>query len=140
MPSKAVYASRTALDEPVRVILSTGMGRGLLVVALLVGNGLGSRAGADEFDPRYVVERIDVRGNVRTADSIITRQLTIHVGDVVRADDPRVEVSRFRVLALGFFSDVQIQLERGRTRGRAALVVEVAERGTLVLNQLFFGT
>jgi outer membrane protein assembly factor BamA len=83
---------------------------------------------------------VEVRGNGKTAAAIIERQLTVHAGDSVSAGDPRVDVSRFRVLALGFFSDVQIRLEKGRLRGRVVLVVEVVERGTLILNQLFFGT
>ncbi len=101
---------------------------------------IGATARAAEFGPAYLIERIDVRGNVKTAAPVIVRQLLIKPGETVRADDPRVEVSRYRVLALGFFSDAQIRLAKGSERGRVVLVVEVVERGTLILNQLWFGT
>src|SRR5262249_25563209 len=55
-------------------------------------------------------------------------------------DDSRVEASRFRVLGTGFFEDVRLSLERGRARGRVVLVVEVVERGTIILNELFLGS
>jgi outer membrane protein assembly factor BamA len=107
----------------------------IALLALLSG-----RARADDFGPSYLVESIAVRGNVRTDEKVIVRQLTLHAGEVVRADDPRVEVSRFRVIALGYFSDVSIRLERGSERGKVVLVVDVVERGTMILNQLFLGT
>ena len=101
---------------------------------------LPARGFAGEFGPRYFIERIDIRGNDSTDGAIIRGQLLVEAGETLGADDERVSFSRFRVLALGYFSDVQIHLERGHARGHGVLVVEVVERGTLILNQLFFGT
>jgi outer membrane protein assembly factor BamA len=109
-----------------------------LALALLVGAAAPSAAG--EFGPRYVVERIEIRGNTKTARALIERELQVRAGDVVGADDERVELSRFRLLALGFFTDVRLGLKRGAARGQAVLVVDVVERGTIVLNQIFLGT
>ena len=127
---------------PMGVRIRRGLASPLAALAAWVLLALAPRhaAHAADFGPSYLVERIVVRGNGKTADGVILRQLLVHAGDVVGADDGRVEVSRFRVLALGFFSDVQIRLERGGARGRGVLVVEVVERGTVILNQLFLGT
>src|SRR5207237_2008944 len=47
---------------------------------------------------------------------------------------------RFRLLGTGLFYDVRLHLERGSERGAAILVVEVIERGTLVVHELWWGT
>jgi outer membrane protein insertion porin family len=58
---------------------------------------------------------------------------------VLTASDGRVEAARFRLLALGFFLDVRLALERGSERGGAVLVVDVEERNTVILNALYLG-
>jgi len=95
--------------------------------------------GAD-FGPVLTIERIDLHGNRDTADRVILGALPITVGDVVRAGDPRLAAARFKVLSLGFFRDVWIALRRGSERGQVILDVTVEERGTVVLNRLWFGT
>src|SRR5262249_58456584 len=47
---------------------------------------------------------------------------------------------RFRVLALGYFRDVQLRLDKGSRRGAVVLTVTVVERETLVLNRFDLGT
>ena len=86
----------------------------------------GGAARADGgFGPRYLIERVEVRGNLRTDADVIERELLVRAGDVVGASDSRVELSKFRVLALGFFADVRLAMRRGATRGHAVLVVDV---------------
>jgi outer membrane protein assembly factor BamA len=108
----------------------------LLPLALVAA---GARA-EDEGIPRYRIERLEVSGNRRTATALIRGALLVRPGDVVAPDDPRLEASRYKVLALGLFIDVRLRLERGHARGHAVLVVEVAERGTLVIDNLWFGS
>ena len=95
--------------------------------------------GAD-FGPLVTVESILVRGNSWTAERLIRRALLVKEGDTLRAGDPRFRTSRFRVLALGYFSDVALRLDRGSTRGKVILVVDVYERGTITLSRIFLGT
>ncbi len=95
------------------------------------------------FGPRYVIEDVLIRGNRKTENSLILRELAalgLVAGAGVDASDPRVETARYRLLALGFFLDVRLSLTRGAKRGGAVLVVEVDERGTLVINELFPAT
>jgi outer membrane protein insertion porin family len=92
-----------------------------------------------EFGPVVTIERIDVVGNVLTAERLIERALLVHEGDALRTGDPRLRNSRYRVLALGYFVDAQVRLDRGSARGKVVLTVEVWERGTFILNRIFLG-
>lgn len=94
----------------------------------------------DEFGPVVLIERIDVIGNTATQTEVIERALPIRVGDVLHASDKRMREARFKVLALGFFRDVALAMRRGSQRGQVIVEVRVVERGTLVLNRLWFGT
>jgi hypothetical protein len=92
------------------------------------------------FGPRYVIEEIVVRGNRRTKEALIRAELGLAPGDAVVASDARVEAARFRLLALGHFVDARLSVQRGRRRGGVVLVVEVEERGALVINELYPST
>ena len=92
------------------------------------------------FEPNYKLEGIEVRGNRKTKTTLILREVGLHVGDVVSANDARVGLARLRLLALGFFLDVHLSLVKGVERGQASLVVEVEERGTIILDALYLGT
>jgi outer membrane protein assembly factor BamA len=93
-----------------------------------------------EFGPLLLIERIDVAGNTATQEEVIRRALPIQPGDVLRASDRRLREARFKVLALGFFRDVTLAMVKGSERGQVIIEVRVAERGTVVLNRLWFGT
>src|SRR5262249_34677394 len=122
----------------------TGMKCALVAVVMTLtatANAQESGINASEpIGPRYVLDDIEVRGNERTRSSVITNALLVHAGDVIGADDRRVETSRFRLLGSGLFEDVRLSLRKGTTRGHVVLVVEVVERGTLILNEIFLGT
>jgi outer membrane protein assembly factor BamA len=109
---------------------------------LCLGALLVPPAAADEAGraPRYVIESIEIRGNTKTRDYVIRRALLIQPGERLSVDDPRFELSRFHVLSLGFFSEVRLRLEKGTARGKVILVVEVIERGTIILTELFVGS
>jgi hypothetical protein len=95
------------------------------------------------FGPRYVINEVLVRGNHKTQRSIIAAEvaaLGLVQGAIVDASDPRVEAVRYRLLALGYFLDVRLSVTRGASRGGVVLVVDVEERGTIVINELFPST
>jgi hypothetical protein len=92
------------------------------------------------FQPRYQLKQIEVRGNRKTRTALILREVGLAAGDSVTANDPRVSLARLRLLALGFFLDVHLSLVKGEHRGLANLVIEVEERGTLILDALYLGT
>ena len=94
----------------------------------------------NEFGPLIQIEAIEVTGNTATQAELIRRTLPLAVGDVLHASDKRLRVARFKVLALGFFKDVTLAMRKGTERGQVILEVRVVERGTVVLNKLWFGT
>ena len=93
-----------------------------------------------EFGPVIMIEAIDVIGNTATQTELIRRTLPLQPGDVLHASDKRLREARFKVLALGFFRDVTLAMRKGNERGQVILEVRVVERGTVVLNRLWFGT
>ena len=96
---------------------------------------------AANFGPPIVIEGIEVIGNTVTATRIIVRALPFAVGDAMRAGDPRLRSARIKVLALGFFRSVDpIKLRKGSRRGHVIATVNVVERGTVILNRVWFGT
>jgi len=88
---------------------------------------------------RYALEAIEIRGNDRTSERVIRRYVKLRSGDVLDVDNPELQWMRYRLLGTGFFSSVQLSLRRGSRRGAVVLVVEVAERNTLVVSDLWMG-
>jgi hypothetical protein len=93
----------------------------------------------DPFGPLIVIESIEVVGNSWTAEALIRRALPVRAGQTLRAGDERLRAARFKVLALGYFREVDLRMRKGGTRGHVILTVRVVERGTVVLNRIFFG-
>src|SRR5262249_52251050 len=119
-----------------------GMKRAVVafVMALTATVHAREESAIEAVGPRYVLDGVEVRGNEKTRDTVVTNALSVHPGDVIGADDRRVEASRFRLLGLGLFEDVHLSLRKGAVRGHVVLVVEVVERGTIILNEIFLGT
>ena len=92
------------------------------------------------FGPRYTIEHIVVRGNRKTESALILGEIGLRPGDQVSASDGRVEAARIRLLSLGYFLDAHLALERGTGRGGAILIIDVEERGTIILNALYLGS
>jgi len=88
---------------------------------------------------RYTLQGIEVRGNTLTRDRVVLRYVPFRAGDVFDVTDPEVELTRFRLLGTGFFSSVQLSLRKGNQRGYVVLVIDVVERNTLVVNDLWMG-
>ncbi len=77
---------------------------------------------------RLYVDRIEIRGNVRTLDHVIRRYVRLSEGDPLN----RGLLARSRTLVgnLGFFSDVQFQEVPGRAPDQRNIELEVEERST----------
>jgi outer membrane protein insertion porin family len=92
------------------------------------------------FETSYRIENVEVRGNHKTKTALILREVGLRAGDVLLANDGRVGLARLKLLALGYFLDVHLSLVKGERRGLATLVVEVEERGTVILDALYLGS
>jgi len=88
---------------------------------------------------RYTLEGIEVRGNTTTLARVVLRYVPFRAGDTLDVDDRELELTRFRLLGTGFFRDVRLSLRKGSRRGYVVLIVQVAERNTMVVNDLWLG-
>lgn len=78
--------------------------------------------------PKVFVERIDIRGNVRTVDSVIRRQFSLAEGDAFNTT--KLARSRRRIENLGFFRSVDVQTAQGSAPDRTVVTVTVEEQST----------
>jgi outer membrane protein insertion porin family len=78
--------------------------------------------------PLTTIERINIRGNTKTRDSVIRRELRISEGDSY--SQSRLETSRAAVQALGYFEHVDMSETDGSRADTIIVNFEVAERAT----------
>ncbi|MCX5704611.1 MAG: outer membrane protein assembly factor BamA [Candidatus Omnitrophica bacterium] len=74
------------------------------------------------------VDKVKVRGNVKTKDLVIRRELRIHPGD--RFDGTKLKRSKERLQNLGFFDEVSYDTEDTDVPDKKDLVVDVKESKT----------
>lgn len=73
-------------------------------------------------------ERINVVGNTKTRDKVVRRELRIYEGELTSAS--LRELSRQRVMALGYFEKVEIKTRRGSQDNLQIVDVEIKEKAT----------
>jgi outer membrane protein insertion porin family len=78
--------------------------------------------------PLVHFERIEFRGNSKTRDKVLRRELEITEGDTF--SESGLESAKRRVTALGYFERVDIATEQGSAPDRMNVYIEVAERPT----------
>jgi outer membrane protein insertion porin family len=81
-----------------------------------------------EEGPRLYVERINIRGNTRTMDSVIRREFDVAEGDALNR--VMVERAERRLNQTQFFRSVRVQREPGSAPDRVVLNVNVDEQPT----------
>ena len=78
--------------------------------------------------PRVYVERIDIKGNVRTLDEVVRREFRIAEGDPFSTE--KLQRTEQRLKNLGFFESVKLSNRPGSAPDKTAVDVEVAEAST----------
>jgi outer membrane protein insertion porin family len=73
-------------------------------------------------------DRINIRGNTKTRDKVIRRELRIIEGEPY--NQSLLDYSKKRVTALGFFEKVDVSTKRGSGDDKMDVNIEVAERPT----------
>jgi outer membrane protein insertion porin family len=73
-------------------------------------------------------ERINIRGNTRTRDKVIRREMRVVEGE--EFSQSGIETSKRRINQLGFFERVDVSTTRGSGDDKMVVNVEVAERQT----------
>ncbi|MEN5081498.1 outer membrane protein assembly factor BamA [Bosea sp. TWI1241] len=91
------------------------------------GNLIGITYVVDE-GPRVYVERINVRGNTRTRDYVVRRELDLGEGDAY--NKVFVDRAERRLNNLGFFNKVRITNEPGSAPDRVIVNIDVEDKAT----------
>ena len=74
------------------------------------------------------VDKIKVRGNIKTKDIVIRRELRIHPGD--KFDGEKLRRSKERLQNLGFFEEISYDTEETQAPEKKDLIVDVKESKT----------
>lgn len=78
--------------------------------------------------PRIFVDRIDIEGNVRTADEVIRREFRLAEGDAFNSS--KLRRSRQRLQNLDFFESVKVEQVPGDAPDKTSIKVDVQEKST----------
>jgi len=126
--------SEEALSQDVVNIQGLYFDRGYISAEVQEATSLNSYTGRidivyniTESEVAYV-DKIKVRGNVKTKDIVIRRELRIRPGD--KFDGDKLKRSKERLQNLGFFEEVKYDTEDTQVPNKKDLVVEVKESKT----------
>lgn len=75
-----------------------------------------------------VLERIEIRGNTKTHDKVIRRQLDLAEGDIFNGRE--LQRGRQRLLGLNYFEEVRVNTETGSAPEKLVLNLDVKEKPT----------
>jgi outer membrane protein insertion porin family len=81
-----------------------------------------------EEGQKSYIEKIEIRGNVKTKDKVIRRELSVSPGDVF--DRVRINTSKQRLEGLDYFSKVDTRADATEVPNRKNLIVGVDEKST----------
>ncbi|MBU1862962.1 MAG: outer membrane protein assembly factor BamA [Candidatus Omnitrophica bacterium] len=82
----------------------------------------------------YFVDKVSIRGNTKTKDTVIRRELRVRPGE--QFDGEKLEYSKTRLNNLGFFEEVSYETEPGTAADKRDVVFNVTEKQT---GELSFG-
>jgi outer membrane protein insertion porin family len=112
-----LYGERGYIDARVGAARSANIETGTMDLAFTV----------DEKQPSYI-ERIDIRGNTKTKDQVIRRELAVSPGELF--DMTRVKLSTNRLAGLNYFEKIDARAEPTDVPNRKNLVISVEEKST----------
>jgi outer membrane protein insertion porin family len=78
--------------------------------------------------PLVHVERIEIKGNTKTRDKVLRREMEIEEGNLF--SETKLEESKRRIVALGYFERVDVSTEQGSSPETININFEVTERPT----------
>ncbi|MDD5595259.1 MAG: outer membrane protein assembly factor BamA [Candidatus Omnitrophica bacterium] len=126
--------SQESMKQDISSMLSLYFDRGYIAAQIQETTALNSQSGRidityniTESEIMYV-DKIKVRGNVKTKDIVVRRELRIRPGD--RFDGEKLRRSKERLQNLGFFDEVSYDTQETSSADKKDLVVDVKEAKT----------
>lgn len=86
---------------------------------------------------QYTLEEIALSGNQKTTPDFFASLIGLYPGDVFSPND--LEQIRLILLGTGYFSTVDVTLQKGAQRGYVILGIHVEERNTILLSDVILG-
>ncbi len=126
--------SQDAMKVDVAAIQSLYFDRGYIFAQVQESTSLNNYTGRTDINYTITeneiayVDRIRIRGNIKTKDIVIRRELRIHPGD--KFDGEKLRRSKERLQNLGFFDEISYDTAEGSAPNKKDLVVEVKENKT----------
>ncbi|MBI2928157.1 MAG: outer membrane protein assembly factor BamA [Verrucomicrobia bacterium] len=111
------YGARGYIDSQVRATKVPNTEKGTMDLTFVIEEG-----------QKSYIEKIEIKGNVRTKDRVIRRELAVAPGETF--DMVRVELSKLRLDGLNYFEKVDAEVEPTDAPDRKNLIVGVEEKGT----------
>ncbi len=130
----AAVFSQVALEEDVARIRAYYFERGYLDAKITPRTQLNATTGMVDVlyeiqeGDLYFVEKVKVRGNTKTKDKVIRRELRLYPGE--RLDGKAMKRSKERLDNLGYFEDVNFETEETTKPNYKDVVVYVKEKRT----------
>ena len=81
-----------------------------------------------EEGEKCYIEKIEIKGNTKTKDRVLRRELAVYPGEVY--DMVRVKISKSRLDQLGYFAKVDTEAQDTDVPNRKDLVIGVEEKST----------
>lgn len=128
------WFSRSVIAEDIQAITRFYRDRGYAKVEIVPNTDLNTKKRLVAIEvairrgPLCYIQRINVKGNSKTRDEVIRREVKIVEGELY--NQSRVELSKERIVALGYFETVDISETAGTREDRIVVNFEVAERAT----------
>jgi len=123
-----------ALKEDISNIQGFYYGKGYIFVQVKEATSLDPSTGKVDITYALIenevayVDKIEIRGNLKTKDKVIRREMRIKPGE--RFDGDKLKRSKERLYNLGFFEEVNYDTEPGSEPDQRNLVVDVKEAKT----------
>ncbi|OHD63837.1 MAG: outer membrane protein assembly factor BamA [Spirochaetes bacterium RBG_13_51_14] len=111
-----VIPSRTVTEREV-IVRGKGVKRKFVAIEFVIEEGT-----------QAYIDMIIIKGNKKTKDRVIRREILIKEGDLF--DSRKLQLSREKVYNLGFFKQVNIDVRPGSREGYMNLIVDVEEQPT----------
>src|ERR1700677_130631 len=120
-----MYGSRGYLDRN-----QGGRGTTSVAASHTPNTATGNIDIADDIDEgeKCYVEKFIIKGNVKTKDKVLRRELAVYPGEVY--DMVRIKISKSRLEGLDYFEKVDTQTQDTDVPNRKDLVIGVEEKGT----------
>jgi outer membrane protein insertion porin family len=82
----------------------------------------------DEAKGKSYIEKIEIKGNTKTKDKVLRRELAVAPGETF--DMVRVKISKSRLEQMNYFDKVETEVEETQVPNRKNLVIDVEEGTT----------